>query len=340
VGVTKWTKDKVADIIKSFYTENGRNPTSRDHLGPNKDTIIRIFGSWNSAMTYCGLCPARRSQGLTEEETKNWLERTALVDSETDCWERPNELKGEYGLMSYKGEMWYTHRLSAHLFNDDLDDDKLIRHLCNNKKCYNPKHLKVGTHSENRQDVLDLGNWKISTISKKRPYGSSSDEIWEWIRDEYAVQIDGGYSSFCWISPEGQLDCYARMFDGKQAHRWVFEYHYGSVKIVGHACHNKGCFNPTHLYNTDRSQNAKDSRNRSNIHLNETLAYDIFYDLLTIDQYALHWKSKFDKRWADKLGVSSGLISDLRRGNSWTDVRKKVEHELEINRPRLYHESL
>lgn len=33
----------------------------------------------------------------------------------------------------------------------------VLRHLCNNAWCVNVEHLKIGTHKENYQDMIDCG---------------------------------------------------------------------------------------------------------------------------------------------------------------------------------------
>nr|DAP74224.1 MAG TPA: homing endonuclease [Caudoviricetes sp.] len=40
---------------------------------------------------------------------------------------------------------------------EDLPDDLVIRHKCDNARCINPLHLEVGTHAENMRDMAERG---------------------------------------------------------------------------------------------------------------------------------------------------------------------------------------
>jgi hypothetical protein len=48
------------------------------------------------------------------------------------------------------------HRTSYKAFKGPIPDGKVIMHLCNNKRCINPKHLEVGDTTENiRMAIVD-----------------------------------------------------------------------------------------------------------------------------------------------------------------------------------------
>ncbi len=44
-----------------------------------------------------------------------------------------------------------AHRMFYREFNGEITMD-VVRHLCNNRWCLNPEHLKQGTHNDNVQD--------------------------------------------------------------------------------------------------------------------------------------------------------------------------------------------
>ena len=64
------------------------------------------------------------------------------------CWEPQLSVnKNGYIDISYKNKHYLTHRISYMAHNDDYAE--LVGHLCNNRKCCNPAHLKSKSHAEN-----------------------------------------------------------------------------------------------------------------------------------------------------------------------------------------------
>ncbi len=68
----------------------------------------------------------------------------------------------------------------------------------------------------------------------------------------------------CWELPTSKRECYGRIeFNGKPSpiHRISYEVYKGKIglgKIICHKCNNKKCFNPDHLYEGTRQDNARD----------------------------------------------------------------------------------
>lgn len=89
------------------------------------------------------------------------------LDEKTGCWnwKGSHRPKG-YGLTCYKGKQIGAHRLSAVLWlNLSPGDSRHVCHRCDNPRCFNPKHLFVGTRFDNMRDAASKGH--MSAPKKK-----------------------------------------------------------------------------------------------------------------------------------------------------------------------------
>ncbi|MGE5151085.1 MAG: HNH endonuclease [Rhodospirillaceae bacterium] len=76
------------------------------------------------------------------------------VNPETGCWEwQGRRDRCGYGRITVAHRRYAVHRLSAAVFlGFDLVSPLQILHGCHNPACFNPEHLRPGTHQENTQD--------------------------------------------------------------------------------------------------------------------------------------------------------------------------------------------
>ena len=71
-------------------------------------------------------------------------------DEETGCWEWIGKLhRHKYGITHQDGDSAWTHRLSFTHFVGPIPQYHVIDHICENKGCCNPEHLKAVTLSVN-----------------------------------------------------------------------------------------------------------------------------------------------------------------------------------------------
>jgi hypothetical protein len=74
---------------------------------------------------------------------------------DTQCWPwqgGASSLYKDRPYFQYEGQRWLAYRLMYTLVNGPIPEGKVIRHLCDNSLCCNPKHLMPGTKSENEND--------------------------------------------------------------------------------------------------------------------------------------------------------------------------------------------
>lgn len=77
--------------------------------------------------------------------------------------------KDGYGRTSFRGKVVGSHRLSFQLKNGFINDrTKFVCHTCDNPMCINPKHLWLGTHSENMDDMMRKNRGSISRLSQEQ----------------------------------------------------------------------------------------------------------------------------------------------------------------------------
>ena len=58
-----------------------------------------------------------------------------------------------YGQVHVKGKTAYAHRVAWELANGPLPVGAFILHSCDNRRCVNPDHLRIGTFQDNMDDM-------------------------------------------------------------------------------------------------------------------------------------------------------------------------------------------
>ena len=64
--------------------------------------------------------------------------------------------KDGYGRLGVAGKTHRVPRLAWEVLVGPIPPGRLVLHNCHNRKCCNPKHLRLGTQSENIQDTVDI----------------------------------------------------------------------------------------------------------------------------------------------------------------------------------------
>jgi len=89
------------------------------------------------------------------KDTSKWyvreqLSKNTFINNGCIEWVGSKNTRG-YGILNGIG----THRLSYMLFNGKINSKLFVLHKCDNPSCCNPKHLYLGTHQDNMNDIVN-----------------------------------------------------------------------------------------------------------------------------------------------------------------------------------------
>lgn len=92
------------------------------------------------------------------------------------CWEWTGSLRCGYGVFGYGGQRYGSHRFAYRIANGFIPDDLIIDHICRNRKCVNPNHLRLGTQELNRQNISTTTNSRSGHLNVS---WSNKDKRWQ-----------------------------------------------------------------------------------------------------------------------------------------------------------------
>jgi len=88
-----------------------------------------------------------RPRATDDEYVARFLSK---INKTPSCWEWTDVLHSDgYGSFFFKKKNIKAHRFSFELFNESIKHDYVIDHICRNRKCVNPEHLRQVTKREN-----------------------------------------------------------------------------------------------------------------------------------------------------------------------------------------------
>lgn len=94
-----------------------------------------------------------------------------------------------YGAIRINKKVHLAHRVAFIISKGEIPQGKVLMHLCNNKLCINPDHLKLGTDAENLQHAYDTSQRK--QVSKGcRLMRQQAEEIREKYKSGKYLQKD------------------------------------------------------------------------------------------------------------------------------------------------------
>src|SRR5215471_13117551 len=104
-------------------------------------------------------------KAYTIDDLKNRLLNNRVI-TENGCWEWIGGFfSNGYGRIGYGGVDYGVHKIAAMIWLDhSLLSSLDVMHSCDNKPCFNPEHLEIGTRSKNMADFnarTDKPDWRV-----------------------------------------------------------------------------------------------------------------------------------------------------------------------------------
>ena len=137
----KFTNEEVNEIKELKNTDSNIN----DIMLKYNISIAHIHAIWNNRTRI------NTDENLSEKELffkRAVVNKCIINKSLGECW----ETKRDRQIISFRNKMKLSSRISYYLEHGDIPEGKVIRHLCDNSKCINPKHLEIGTQQDNIND--------------------------------------------------------------------------------------------------------------------------------------------------------------------------------------------
>jgi len=121
-----------------------------------------------------------------EKQDKLFWSKVAITADDNQCWLwKGGKSSSGYGNVGRRGRQERAHRVAWSYPNYIIPEGMFVCHSCDNPACCNPKHLFLGTHQDNVNDMWAKGRGNIIKGDKHYSAVLTPEQI-EAIRYDYA----------------------------------------------------------------------------------------------------------------------------------------------------------
>lgn len=159
-GMSELTDQSSVSVYESWFSREGLKRVIQEFVG--RHCRIQIIHDDGSITEYGPEDAADVGVVRTIPEDATHFRERFLEKVEKDapggCWEwTAYKTSGGYGGFWTQSGDKHAHRISYRMYVGPIPDDLVVRHLCHNRTCVNPDHLRVGTQAANIQDSIERG---------------------------------------------------------------------------------------------------------------------------------------------------------------------------------------
>lgn len=178
-------------------------------------------GKHNVSLT--SLCALTDSQGGAlrpdwADVRQRFWSKVRVLDDDRACWTwTASQTTRGYGQFTWAARFGRTYPVGAHrvayelTHGVEIPQGQEILHSCDNRLCVNPKHLSLGTHTDNMRDASQKGRM---SVPRQRTRGFKDEAVARYIAGEGTLdEIAARYGIHKmtlrrWLG--GQVERYAR----------------------------------------------------------------------------------------------------------------------------------